>query len=396
MKNIALPLAFIIAASAGHAMDLAELGNRLRTMPSFNDSVSYEVLLPSLSDPVVYALSLESVAASADTLAPCSYFIGWELPVPSGTSEGFLAYFDGTHYRMRDQRLQEYHYQWTPEVFAPAGDARRGVQSQAQFSDILPQNIGQHFIDMTSDTTYITKVIPDTMVSGQKSIVVEGVRRTAGFDAGEYEYVFDATTLRPRYIEFENNPGQLSEQNIIVRYAGLSASGEVNIDENSVIARRPEAFGKYRESTFSLESLPGRKLPRISAPTSTGQRYLHERGDAFAAPTLIVFAETSVGSTSDLVRDIRAAVDVMPRQIDVVWAFLDHRTEDIERAVPDIRPGEHILVGARGAARDCGVAKITPVLIFTGTDGVVRDYIVGYNQDMTSLVIQKATLTSQQ
>ena len=396
MKNIALPLAFIIASSAAQALDLTELGNRLSSMPMYSDAATYEVLLPSLSDPVVYSLSLESLATPVDTLAPCSYFIGWELPVPSGTSEGFSSYFAGTHYRMRDQRLQEYHYEWTPEVFAPGGDSRRGVQSQAQFSDILPQNIGRHLIEMAADTTYISKVTADTLISDEKAIVVEGVRRTAGFDAGEYEYVFDANTLRPRYIEFENNPGQLSEQNIIVRYAGRENEGEIVIDENSVVGRRPEAFGKYRESTFSLESMPGRKLPRISAPTLTGERYLHERGDAFAAPTIIVFAETSVGSTSDLVRDIRSAVDVMPRQVDVVWAFLDHRTDDIEKAVPDVRPGEHVLVGARGAARDCGVAQITPVVIFTGTDGVVRDYVVGYNQDMPSLVIQKATLTSQQ
>ena len=80
--------------------------------------------------------------------------------------------------------------------------------------------------------------------------------------------------------------------------------------------------------------------------------------------------------------------------VDVIWAFFDHRVDDIEAVVPSIRPGEHLLMNARGAASDCGVGADTPVLVFVGADGVVRDFVQGYNQDLKSIVIQKASLSN--
>ncbi len=62
----------------------------------------------------------------------------------------------------------------------------------------------------------------------------------------------------------------------------------------TLTATESEAFEKYRESSFTLESLPGRMLPEIAAPTTTGERYMHVRGDGFAAPTVLVFLESSV------------------------------------------------------------------------------------------------------
>ena len=81
-----------------------------------------------------------------------------------------------------------------------------------------------------------------------------------------------------------------------------------------------------------------------------------------------------------------------PRQVDIVWAFLDHRGDDVSPLTDGAIPGESVLIHAGGAARDCGVGAVTPVLIFANSDGTVSDFIRGYNQDLESLVIQKANL----
>lgn len=390
MKRISAAIILASASVCLPAQTLTEIGRQLESLGCYADSATYEVFLPNLSEPVAYSIKLESLSALSDSLSPCRYFIGWQLPAPSGISEGFMAYFNGTHYRMRDERLQEYHHEWNPEVFAPGGDASRGIQNQAQFADLLPQALGRHFIEMAADSSYIFTVSRKTS-GGKDCIEIDGRRRLSGYDAAEYTYILDAATLLPMSIEFDNNPGQLGEQNITVRYGSPEPCADMRIDEESVVARRPDDFGKYRESTFSLQSLPGRELPRIVSRTSTGERYEHEKGAPFAAPTIIVFADATVGSTAGLVADVRTAVDMLPLQTDVVWAFINHRADDVEGAVPSVRPGEHLLVGARGAARDCGVGAVTPVLIFASADGKVSDIAVGYNKDMTSLVIQKIT-----
>ena len=101
-----------------------------------------------------------------------------------------------------------------------------------------------------------------------------------------------------------------------------------------------------------------------------------------------------MGSTPSLVEEVRSAADYLPFNVDIVWAFINHRADDIEAVMPSIRPGEHLLMNARGAATDCGVGADTPVLIFVGTDGIVKDFLRGYNQDFRSLVIQKASLSN--
>lgn len=381
-----------IAAGAADTDTLSALGRRLAATECYSDTASYEVLLPNLAEPVSYSLLLESTAADGDTLAPCRYFIDWQLPTPGGVSEGFLAYFDGTHYRQRDSRLQEYHYEATPEVFAPGGDAERGVQQQAQFADLLPQAIGRRFMAMAADSSYIYKVSADTIVGGRRAAVVEGVRRLSGFDCAEYVYILDPATLMPRRIEFENNPGQLGEQAITVVY-GTAAAAPFVIDEGYVVSRKPREFENYRESTFTIESLPGRAMPRIVSRTVSGGRYLHERGQALPAPTVFVFVDATVGSTPAVIEAVRSAIDAIPARTDVVWAFTNHRNEEIEGVVTP-RTGEELLIGARGAARECGVGNVTPVLVFAAADGTVSDFIVGDNRNLPSLVIEKASIAS--
>lgn len=391
MKSFALIVSTLLASSAATAAacaDLTEIAGRLSAIDCYKADCTYEVLLASLSQPVTYTVSLESAAAPADTLAPCRYIIRWSLPTASDTTSGFSAYFDGTHFRFRDKRLQEYHSEWSAQSFAPGGDTRRGVQSQAQFCELLPQFMAERFREMASDSSYIY-----TVKTVNDAIVIDGVRRFNGYDGAEYTYTLDAATLLPRRIELENNPGQIGEQSIAVTYGPQPAKPSgCTIDMATLTATESEAFERYRESSFTLESLPGRMLPEIAAPTTTGERYLHVRGDGFAAPTVLVFLESSVGSTADVVRDVREAIAMLPMQVDVIWAFLDHRADDVETVILRPMPGEHLLMHATGAARDCGVGTSTPAIVFVNADGKVADFINGYNQDLLPLVIQKASL----
>ncbi len=396
-KRCAILLASALMASAhlSAATSLADIARALSATTFYADSCTYEVLLPSLPDPVTYSIALMQASAEpADTLAPASYLIDWRLPAPSGISQGFSAYTAGAHYRFRDSRLQEYHAEWDSAPFAPSGDVSRGVQNLVQFADLLPAYLGEHFAAMAQDSSYIYKVSPDSIVSGERAAVVEGIRRINGYDAAEYTYILDPATFLPRKIELENNPGQLGEQSITIRYAATASAKALAINDSMLADRYPDAFGRYRGSSYSLENLPGKALPRFVAPTTTGERYLHEKGDPLAATTVYAFVDAGVGSTPSLVEEVRSAVDYLPFNVDIVWAFINHRADDIEAVMPSIRPGEHLLMNARGAATDCGVGADTPVLIFVGTDGIVKDFLRGYNQDFRSLVIQKASLSN--
>jgi len=393
--TIILASALMAVSHAGATDSLTDIAHTLSAATFYADSCTYEVFLPSLPDPVTYSIALKATpAAPGDSLAPCNYLIDWRLPAPSGISEGFSAYADGAHYRFRDHKLQEYHAEWDIVPFVPAGNVARGVQNLVQFADLLPPYLGAHFAEMTADSSYIYTLTPDSLVAGEHAVVIEGVRRINGYDAAEYTYILDPTTYMPRKIELENSPGQLGEQIITIRYSANAPTDTAPINEAMLSDRYPDAFGRYRGSSYSLENLPGKPLPRFIAPTTTGERYLHENGDRLAAPTVYVFVDAEIGSTSALVDDIRAAADYLPFSMDIVYAFINHRADDIEAIIPTIRPGEHLLMNARGAATECGVGADTPVLIFVGTDGIVKDFMRGYNQDLRSIVIQKASLSN--
>ena len=178
-----------LAMQAAGLVSLGDIARRLSSYDSYADSCSYEVYLPSLSDPVCYGVRLYGASnQDGDTLAPCRYLIEWSLSAPDGVVEGFSAYADGAHYRFRDKRLQEYHAEWDSVPFAPGGRVRAGVQNQVQFAELLPQYMGRKFSDMVSDSTYVSTVTTDTVVGGRKSLVVSGRRRVNGYDAAEYVY----------------------------------------------------------------------------------------------------------------------------------------------------------------------------------------------------------------
>lgn len=382
-----------LAHCAGAAVTMQSLAEHLHDAGCYNSSCTYRVYLPTHSEPVEYTVNLHSAdTAPGDTLAPCNYMIEWSLPTASGVAEGFSAYFSGTHFRFRDKRLQEYHSEWDMTPFAPRGFASGGVQYQNQFADLLPQFLGDKLDAMIADEAWQYKFHPDTVVAGQPAVVVDGCQRTMGYTSIIFSMVFDRETLLPRAIEYQNNPDQISEQSVSVSYSGTNTPANCRIDLDTLMSLHSGAFEKYRENSFSLETLPGRPLPEISAPTPTGERYFRRSGDPFAAPTVVVFLDADVASTSKVIGEVRSALQRAPVATEILWAFINKRADDIDEIIARPEPGEFVLMSATGAARDCGVGAITPVLVFCSKDGTVSDIINGYNNDLPALVIQKATL----
>lgn len=368
------------------ASDLSDLGQSLSSMPCFSADARCEIMLPNSDTPVVYDLRMMS-AATADTLAPCDYLIDWTVTTPAGsTGSGFTAYSGGNHFRYRDGRLQEYHFSDDSIPFRPGGNKERGVQSRAQFVDFLPQTIGRILERMAADTAY------DWRVDRRDSrLIVRGTERTRGYVCREFSYTFDASTLLPVEIAFDSNPGQPSEQSLVMTYTRTAASGCAPVTEESLAATFPDAFGKYRRDTYRLEHLPGMRMPTFSAPTPTGERFTYNQGDPMGSPTVIAILDTSVADTDSVVADLRQASLLSSLDNRLILAFIDSDIERVDRAAGALRPGEAILMGARRLARDCGVTD-TPSLIFCAPDGRVTDIMIGRNNRLTENVIQKIAL----
>lgn len=111
---------------------------------------------------------------------------------------------------------------------------------------------------MEADSTYIYRVASDSIVSGRKAAVVEGVRRVNGYDAAEFTYILDPVTFMPLKIELENNPGQLGEQSITIRYAGNPSDEALVINEEKLADRYPDAFGGIAAAPILLRICPAR------------------------------------------------------------------------------------------------------------------------------------------
>lgn len=393
-KHLFIALLPLLSINSASAIELEELGRQLIAMPCYADSAYYEILLPNYSEPVTYQIAFESAATPADSLCPCSYITSWTLSTPSGKNNGFSAYFDGGHYRFHNSRLQEYHAEWEPTVFAPEGNATKGVQVLAQFAEFIPQIIGLKFTKMSRDTTYRT-TISETTFNGRAAIKIKGVQQIAGFDAQDYTYIFDAATLHPVHISFDCNPGQLGEQSICANYALLN-----NTDSTCVITierlltLHGDIFERYRDCAYSIEALVGEDLPSITLPTADGNRIERRRGESAPTPTIIIFLDSSVGSTPQVISDVRLAMNYLPFATTIIWAFIDKRADDVIPFFETNTKDEIIAINAGAAFRDCGVGNNTPAIIFVASNGKVADIIRGYNKELRSLVIQKTTLAA--
>lgn len=360
--------------------------DRLANLRDYQGRVTYSVLLPQAEDPVAYDITMWSTAADTDTLAPCRYLIEWTAERTGGT--GFAAYLDGSHYRYRDGRLQEYHMSWDSIPFI-AGNG--GVQCNAQFADVLPQFLGRELGRLIDNPDFEHTFAPDTIYNGRHVAIIDGRMMYHGYVSKEATYIFDPATLMPLTIELENNPGAISEQSVTIIYAANDSTPYAINSENDLIALYPDVFEKYRESNFRVENLPGTQLPTFTAPTPGGDRYTYHRGEQFDTPVVIALLDDAGANTAATIAALRDAAATSPAPFDIIMAFTTTDSERASEIAAPIARGETLLTGTRTLSRDCGVSSY-PTLIYVDRTGHVADVTLGFNKDLANLVIQTAIL----
>jgi len=360
----------------------------------YNARARFTVTMPQLNDDVVYELSLDQRPDSTDSLMRCDYVIDWAMTSRQPAVEGFSAYFNGNHYRFAGERLQEYHVAADPVPFNTRGrDGRStGVHRTAQFANLLPASLAEELRLMTGNPSYTVTFHPDTVISGHRCIALEAIMKLNGVTAMEATYTFDPKNMMPTGAVLENNPGSISEQTVTVSYTDTKLlSGCPGLTETELIERYPDTFENFRQSNFRIENLPGSRLPGFALLTTTGERYMRRTADGFAVPTVVALLDASHGFTHDMVKSLRGAIDALPYNADLIFAFVDKHVDVIEEIVTRLRPGEHLLMGAGALARDCGSATL-PVTILCDTGATVKNVILGYNKDLATDVIQKMAL----
>lgn len=364
----------LLTASAASAQDIGALTDALANMPDYAATVTYAVTLPQADDDVVYTIGLQQ-PASAD-----SYLINWSVEAPSGTVEGFTAWFDGHFYNFRNRRLQEHHDAWDP---AAPGNAK-SIQNSAQFASLLPSRLAMQLREVAAG--YYTY----TISRRGDELTVEAVRECAGEPDAELQWKFDAATFEPREFYADYNPGSLTGQQVKAVYAPagtpLVAKGD-SLSEATLRELYPTAFTRFRESQFAIENMRGEHLPSFSLPQTSGGRMTHRAADSFRQPTAIVLLDPEGTLSPQLVATVRKAVDRLPANADVIWACTQKDPDAASELLGTCRPGETALTGAASLAADCGAASL-PVVIACGTDGRISDLIIGLNNSLETDVIR--------
>ena len=263
------------------ARGIADVLEKLKSVGTFDTEATFTVTLPSREDDVTYRLRVAQTPTPADTLAPCSYLIRWELDTPSGPAQGWTSYFQGNLYSYRDHRLREYHTSWDPAPFGVTGrneaasSTGNGVQRTAQFTSLLPSFLAEELSAMVADTLYTVSDPKETTCDGIPALKVDAIMTVGGETVQEKNYWFDSKTGAPLRIDTESNPASITEQTITVRYTPVdpakapeAGTTVVPATEEALIALYPEHFEKYRESNFSIENLQGTPLPTFALPVS--------------------------------------------------------------------------------------------------------------------------------
>lgn len=365
----------------------ADIVAQLRRDGCYGARAEMRVSLPQNADDVVYDVTLtQGPAAPGDTLSAVNYLIDWTYRnAPGGASRGFAAYFDGNHYRLSGNRLQEYH------AAADAGpflQGRSSVQRSAQCAWLLPAMIADEIAAMAADPRYTLNVIPDRC----GTVSLDAVMNIDGETSMSRSYTFDRNTMRPLTIATESNPGAISEQSLSVSYFyNDSIAACPPADENALMALYPATFERLRSSSFRLDNLPGLEMPAFSLPDGEGNRHTHARGERFDAPSLFVLLDPAGVFSPDVVRAVRKAVDALPYSADIYWALTGTSPVAAEDLLGTLLPGEHLLLNAASLARDTGAAAL-PAIIAADSRGTVRFATSGFNKDIAGVVTQQMTL----
>ncbi len=354
----------------------------------------FTVTMPQFDDDVIYEVDLFQYPNPADTLLGFDYLISWRPRSQVGAGEGFSAYFVGNHYRYSGHKLQEYHFSVDSLPFCVGKGRMGGVHRAAQFVNLLPSVVIDEIKAMAVDSAYAFTYHCDTVVDGIHRRGIDIDMRVGGVTARESEYLFDIVSGIPVRIRNENNPGSITEQSVWVAYSDSTFMPCGALTEDQLISMFPDAFGRYRQSTFRIDNLPGTPLPGFSLPTISNERFSRRESDGFREATMVVLLSADGGFTEALIDAVRAGVDLMSYPVNVIWVFTDNHVGSITDILGDVRRGETLLINGESLARDCGVTT-PPAIVMTGRDGIVRYVSVGFNNGITSDVIQKMTLLSQ-
>ena len=364
------------------------VADRLDSIGEYAADVRYAVSLPMVEDDVVYTLRLATSPEPSDRLLGTDYLIEWQLPVESGTSEGFTAYFDGHHYRYRDHRLQENHFLWDS---IPFNTSSGGIQRNGQFVDLLPFSLAAQLRGMATDSTY-TLAFSEGTAEGCRADIIRATRRINGLESQQMEMAFDHSSGKPLKLSVLYNPGLLGEQEVNATYSYSPVPGiEAISSEESLMARYPEVFEKYRVSNYTVENLRGLPLPGFALLTTTRERHLHNKGDRFASPTIIAVLDPDVASAASTIATLRGTIDKLPRQTGLLMMFTSNDIDRIEPLTGEIRPGEVAITSARPFIRDCGI-NAYPTLILCNSDGTVADVILGSSASLADDLLQSGAL----
>ena len=391
MKQNLILASLMLCVLPVSAQTVSEIADRLAANRCINATISYSVTLPQNDDDITYTIIASAYTPSvADRLAPCDYVIRWSLPTPSGVSEGFSAYFDGHHYRFRDQRLQEYHLGWDSIPFL-LGGGKDGIQNRAQFTELLPWYMARDLKSTLTDSTYIYSKPQVTTYGGRDAIKLKMERVISGMTAMERTYIFDVATMLPIRVDTESNPGSITEQSILANYTYNPTPDCQPLTEEKLIAEFPDSFGKYRQSNFRIENMPGTHLPAFSLRRPDGSRFTRSLNDPLPAPAAVVFLDPDTGFSGATVEAVRKGVEALPYQATVIWAFPGNNVDEIEEIIPELRQGEQIVTGAKNLARDCGISAM-PVVVMADRDAVVKKVIIGFNNELADVVLQEMAL----
>lgn len=359
------------------ALTLPGLMSQARETPScLGSEIQYSVSIPQRDDDVVYKVRVAESAAPGDTLLGKSYYIEWEYQ--SDGTRGFSCYFDGNLYTYNgDDRLREYHAGWDLTPFRPRQLGNRpvkGVHENVRFFALLPTEIKASLRQLHTDSTWTVD---------RRGNRLEAVMRLPdGEEAMRKTISYRTDSTMAMLTEY--NIGQVSEQAEMATI--IPDNGNCPpASEEELAALWPEVFDKFRESNFRIESIIEQPLPTLSLPTTTGERYLHHKGDSFRQPTLVALIDPTQVVAPEMVKALRSAAETSPRPIDLIMAFTGTDIDGIERLTGSARMDEHLLMNAQAAARKLGAANL-PVVLICSPDGIIENIVIGVNPNLSSIV----------
>ncbi len=365
------------------------LADTLAICSPFYADVTYDVTLPMTSDEITYTLKIASSDAKTDNLSPADYLIDWTLSHNGSDSNGFLAYFNGNHYRYRDHRLQEYHYAEDPTPFTAQ---HGGVQTNGQFVELIPQMIAEQLRDIASDTNFTTTFTPDTISDGINCVALTATQIVNGETGRIFTLAADRFSGRPVAIKIQYNPGKISEQTVTAKYSYseepllTTATSEEQLEN-----LYPEIFTKYRDRGNRIEHMRGLPLPSFSLPTLDGTRFTHEKDEPLGKPTVIAIIDPAADNAAETVSALRKAIREADRQASLVLAFTESNLDVATELTGGSQADETVAVSAHSLARNCGTA-IFPTILIAESSGKVSNVILGFNNNLPQDVIQSLAL----